>query len=291
MKKLIIFLAFCLVSIAAFAQSYVPDGRNLNFTGFVKMPDAKFKVGTVGLSGDEITAMKNLVTSFSSAIQIGTVVVLDADSVSPTSGSYTSRYDFENELPSTDFLFAIKAMGSNVKGIPVIPLLPTNYTELLDSTLMITAVSLGKSELITGVHVQAGNVTGNYVASSTGFNGVSLYYSNGTSLIKVAESANTKNNWTEQAYYGKDIPFTTPYLAAAGVWYVVIQYNMNSTTVIPKLMTTTTFNAGYAGSFHTGGLATPLILTATKSATATLQSTITISTLTGANYAFYPTLY
>lgn len=287
MKKLLFILVVLLLSSSAFSQVSAPKGvkfgkKTTNIIDSVSNVGSKVKFYRGGIVLTPYTADTGYV---------GDYTILKADSINPKAGSYTSRYDFEKENPTPDFLTALQLMGSDIKAIPIIPEMPTNYTDLIDSTLIVIAVYLPKAGTITGVHTQMGNVTGNYVASSTGFNGVSLCYSNGTALIKVAESANTKNNWTESAYFGKDIPFITPYVATAGVYYIVIQYNMNSTTVVPKLMTTVSHNGGYAGLFHTGGIATPLILTATKANVATLQSSITISTLSGSANVFYVTLY
>lgn len=265
MKRMILLMAFAIITVAAYSQSPF-------YTGVV--------VGAKNVANKKpitkITGTGNKITLFSGSTPLSIV--------NPDSVSY-------EDMPREDLLYNAQLMGSDLKAIWVVPGMPTNYTDLTDSTLIITAVRLTKSDNITGVHLQMGNVTGNFVPSSTGFNGVSLCYSNGTSLIKVAQSANTKDNWTQSAYYGKDIPFTAPYFASAGIWYIVIQYNSNSATVIPKGMTLPTINAGYAGSFHTGGIATPLIFCATKANVSTLQTSILISTLTGSNIPFAVSLY
>lgn len=290
MKKTLFIILLTILSILVQAQSYTPVSGNRKHTGTNWFTKALNIMG-VTLSGTDIASMKAVVAADENALQINTITVMKTDSVNPTAGSYTSRYDFEKENPTPDLLFLMQKLGSDLKGLPIAPSLPTTYTTMEDSVIHFTAIYIPKGGILTGVHVGMANVTGNYVASSTGFNGVVLYSSNGTTLTAVAQSANTKNNWTGNAYEGKDIPFTSPYTATAGVYYVGVYMNYITSTVVPALMSAASYNAGHASSLKTGATGSTVYVSCKKVNVATLQTTFTLSTLTGDSYALYTTVY
>lgn len=290
MKKTSLILFLALFTMVSFCQTRVNNGLIIGR----KTSSTAVKIDSVSSNGTNIKFYKGssvLNPTTADTVSFSSIGVYKADSINPTAGSYTPRYDFEYQNPMNDMLYSLKLLGSDLKGLPVNPVVPTSYTNLTDSTVLFTQIFIPRAGLITGIHTGAGNVTGNYVASSTGFNGVGLYTSNGTTLTAVAQSTNDKAHLTTPAYEGKNIPFITPYQANAGVYWVAIYYNMNSATVVPQVIATTSFYANHANLYKAVSTGSYVFVSAKKANVATFQSTFTITTLTGDNVTYFVAPY
>lgn len=103
---------------------------------------------------------------------------------------------------------------------------------LADQSLELSLICLEAGATLTGMVVPTaanGNFTGN------NNNKVGLYTSNGTTLTKVAESANNANIWKGGTNAAQLIPFTTPYVAAAGRLYGAYLYCRSAQTTAPSV--------------------------------------------------------
>lgn len=94
------------------------------------------------------------------------------------------------------------------------------------------AVYIGKAATLTGVKmftVTAGIYTAN------NFNGLGLYsYSNGVCTL-VATSGNLPNFWKGTPGALMTIPFTAPYAATPGLYFIGLQYSSSTETKAPRL--------------------------------------------------------
>jgi hypothetical protein len=87
---------------------------------------------------------------------------------------------------------------------------------------------------ITGVKFYQ-MTAGSYTADQT--NQVGLYSYSGGTLTLVASSANNANLWTGTANTYITAAFSTPYVAAAGQYFVGFVYNSSAQTVAPAIRT------------------------------------------------------
>jgi hypothetical protein len=126
---------------------------------------------------------------------------------------------------------------------------------------------------ITGVKFYQ-MTAGSYTADQT--NQVGLYSYSGGTLTLVASSANNGSLWTGTANTYITAAFSTPYVAAAGQYFVGFVYNSSAQTVAPAIRT--------AGSLDNANLQTMDFTNSAKlygRATGNaLPSTVTMSSLT-----------
>ena len=126
-------------------------------------------------------------------------------------------------LTRATWLTTIQALGSAIKCEPVCfghgSQLSTT-SGLQTQVLNFWAVYVPVATTITGVMYYITN--GNSVSTvTTGFNGMGLYTLSGTTLTRVAVTADAVANWRSGgAANTQKIPFTATYSAAAGVYYI-----------------------------------------------------------------------
>lgn len=102
---------------------------------------------------------------------------------------------------------------------------------IVDGRLYLMAMYLPVASSITGMRLCVGTA-GNFTADNN--NKVGLYTSNGTTLTKVAESANDSTIWSTASDF-KSVPFTAPYAASVGLLYGAFLYNSSAQTSAPEL--------------------------------------------------------
>lgn len=126
-------------------------------------------------------------------------------------------------LTQSTWLTTIQALGSSIKCEPVAfghGSMLTTTAALTTQVLSFWAVYVPVATTITGVMYYITN--GNSVSTvTTGFNGMGLYTLSGTTLTRVAVTADAVANWRSGgATATQKIPFTSTYSAAAGVYYI-----------------------------------------------------------------------
>ena len=145
-----------------------------------------------------------------------------------------SSFDGSADILTDVDLLAYQALGSPIKAETVGQKLfySNTATNMVDGQIKYTAVYLPRGATITGVKFYVRTV-GNYTGDNN--NRIGLYtYTNGTLNI-VASSANNATLWTSAANSIMTIPFTTPYVAVAGIYFVAYIYNQSVQTTAPGL--------------------------------------------------------
>lgn len=131
-------------------------------------------------------------------------------------------------------LLKIQALGSTIKAQSFDSEMNTTTTVrgLADGRIEFQSVYISQAATITGAWFL--QVTqGNYTADN--YNGIGLYsYSAGT-LTLVASTTNDGNIWKTAASTYASKAFSTPYSAAAGVYYVGFLYNSSAQTTAPSV--------------------------------------------------------
>ena len=153
-------------------------------------------------------------------------------------------------------------------------------TNMTDNQIKYTAVYLPKAATITGAKFYV-RVLGSYTPDQN--NRIGLYSYSGGTLTLVASCANTAALWTSGANAIQTIPFTTPYAAAAGIYYVAFLYNNSAQVTGPALGSCVALNNaamsgtayGFANSAKLHGTSTGNDIPASIAMTAITASTIT----------------
>lgn len=133
-----------------------------------------------------------------------------------------------------DEVQAYRLLGSSIVCETVgSPILQSNVsTPLVDNQLKLVAVVIPRTYTVTGVQVYV-TVNGVYTADQN--NKVGLYsYNNGT-LTLVASSTNTTTLFTLGLNTCLNIPFSSPYVATQGIYFVGILYNNSAQVTAPSL--------------------------------------------------------
>ncbi|HYH14139.1 MAG TPA: hypothetical protein VD794_02900, partial [Flavisolibacter sp.] len=113
----------------------------------------------------------------------------------------------------------MRALGSNIKAQAVYftnPHEATTNTALSDGQARLIAMHLPSAQTITGALLYTATAG---VFTADAFNGAALYRESGGVLTQVAITANDAGIWTSAGI--KEVAFTTPYAASAGVYYLV----------------------------------------------------------------------
>lgn len=189
-------------------------------------------------------------------------------------------------LTEDPIVLAQQAMGSTIKGVCVAC---RSFRDMLSQatlatgTIYITAYYLTQSATITGVKYYQ-QTQGNFTANNE--NRFGLYTYSGGVLTLVASSANNTNLWKGTAGTVVSEPFSSPYSAAAGLYFIVGIYNASGTP--PTNPATGACSAKIGVNVANGDFTNSARFTATGSAT-TLPSSITMSTTTATtlNLAFF----
>ena len=175
---------------------------------------------------------------------------------------------------------AMIAMGSPIKawtvGMPYMPFSTYAADPMTNSAMWITAVYLDAPATITGAKVFLG-LQGAYTASN--YNGIGLYSVSGGTLTLVASSTNDGNIWKAASTTIVSKAFTSPYVAAAGVYYVATMYNRSAETTAPKL---TALGTSFLADLNSSNFTNSLFIQGVFTSGAALPSTITASAVSSA---------
>jgi hypothetical protein len=161
-----------------------------------------------------------------------------------------TQAQFEDLIDSTLFpgdqdtvLLTLQALGSAIiaqtVGVPSPSWITTSVT-LSTNVQHFTPVYLAKAATITGVKFFQ-IVSGVFTAGTS--NAIILYSYSGGTLTRQATSANDANIWKGTSSEWQTVAFTTPYVAAAGLYYVGYIYGSAGTTSAPTIGSVTTSNA------------------------------------------------
>ena len=135
-----------------------------------------------------------------------------------------------------DFLKAMTLLGGDAIAYPVSSSYTENHATLLDNFTILSAVYINTSQVVTGIKVMS-FTQGNFTADN--FNGAGLYSLSGTVITKVAESANDANYFKAAPGSVVTIPFTSPYSATAGIYFIAYLHNRSAVVAAPELISYT----------------------------------------------------
>lgn len=145
-------------------------------------------------------------------------------------------FDGSSDIVTDMDVLAYAALGSPIKAETVGQKLQfaNVATNMVDGQIKYTAIYLPKAATLTGVKFYVRTV-GSYTADNN--NRVGLYSYNGTNgnLTLVASSANSAALWTSGANAIMTVPFSTPYVATAGIYVVGYIYNSSAQVTAPAL--------------------------------------------------------
>jgi len=250
MKKIII-LTVLLLSFVCVSAQYS--------TTFTKPIKVENKV----LSGTKIDGYDATKTKVDGAVSADTYYPLKSDTINPNSGSYTSRYDFENESTNSELYKAYKESGANISPLqPMFPVVNVGGSALVDSRLYVYKYKTKLKTTITGFSLIL-STAGSYVGD--GYNGILLgRYSNDTIYI-IGQTANSATFWQISANAVTQKPLTAPVTIYPGEYAIMPLYNNSSQTTAPaieasycsSLAKIFTFTGGWRISSYINGVSTP----------------------------------
>lgn len=127
----------------------------------------------------------------------------------------------------------LRAMGNDIIALPLAhSVLNSTTITLSDRNTFFVAFYLPEQTVLTGVAFIVSR-TGDFTAAD--FNGVALYTVNEDTATVAALSANDGDIWRQAQYTRVSVQFTSPYTAAAGIYYVGIMYNQSAETTAPMI--------------------------------------------------------
>ena len=161
----------------------------------------------------------------------------------------------------------LQGLGSEIKAQTFNAVEATTTTGLVDGTARFNPVYLAKGQTITGVEYYQ---TTQGVYTSDNNNQVALYTVKAATgvLTRVAISNNDGTNiWKQAANVTYKVPFSSPYVATAGVYYIGFLYNSSAQSTQPFILAKSAApNLAQAALDNTGSL--------TKSMTAFAQTAL-----------------
>jgi len=155
-------------------------------------------------------------------------------------------------------------------------------TALTDGQVWVGAIEV-PTATITGV-VFYSSTAGNFTADNE--NAVALYSFSGSTLTRVAISANDGNNWKQAGASMRTIAFTGTYAATKGIYYVALIYNNSAQVTAPNIGSTAIGSANHNVADITANVKMFGVLSSTA-----LASSINMSSLSGSAVKFYLALY
>jgi len=177
----------------------------------------------------------------------------------------------------------LQASGADIKALPISATqVATAYKELADGTAYYTLFYLPLSDTITGVKFIQ-RTQGGYTAADSNY--VALYSVSGTTYTKVATSISNGNLWKGTSYSLQTVPFTSAYVATAGLYMVGFTYNQSAQTTAPSIYSWN--GVGAISQLITGGHK----LTGTVAAQANLPASETAGDITGGDQVYGVWLY
>jgi len=177
-----------------------------------------------------------------------------------------------------------RALGSDVKAQRFNRTLVTRTSGIGDGTLHMAAIWLDNPATLTGIRYYHGT-QGVYTADN--YNGVGLYTYSGGTLTRVASSTDDGDIWKASAEM-KTVPFSSPYVASAGLYYVAFLYNSSAQTTAPTLGASP---AGVSLVMVAGAYTNSAKLTGQRTSQDTLPSSMDMADLSANNVSFWAELY
>ena len=256
-------------------------------TALTMNPGLKTVRGNVtSMQADSVVGWVFEAVSNAWCIFINQAVAAGATAWGQITGTLSNQADLQAALTAklsdnTDIL-AYAALGGNFLAETVGQRLSLANvsTNMTDNQIKYTAVYLPKAATITGAKFYV-RVLGSYTPDQN--NRIGLYSYSGGTLTLVASCANTAALWTSGANAIQTIPFTTPYAAAAGIYYVAFLYNNSAQVTGPALGSCVALNNaamsgtayGFTNSAKLHGTSTGNDIPASIAMTAITASTIT----------------
>jgi hypothetical protein len=225
----------------------------------------------------DTTSLSNRINTKQATLVSGTnIKTINGESLLGSSDIVISGGSGIDDNPEIKLL---QGLGSQIKAQTFNAVEATTTTGLVDGTARFNPVYLAKGQTITGVEYYQ---TTQGVYTSDNNNQVALYTVNAATgvLTRVAVSNNDGTNiWKQAANVTYKVPFSSPYVATAGVYYIGLLYNTSAQSTQPFILAKSAANnPAQAALDNTGSL--------TKSMTAfaqtALATTYTASGLTTA---------
>jgi len=132
------------------------------------------------------------------------------------------------------FVNGLSLCGSTIKASVIASYASqgTLNTSLTDGTRYYQRIYVDKETTLTGVAYTL-NTQGAFTGDNV--NGIALYSGTGATMTRVAITANDANIWKTNANTAATIAFTSPYVAAKGVYTLVLLYNTSTATTTPVI--------------------------------------------------------
>ena len=212
-----------------------------------------------GGGSTDTTSLSNRINTKQATLVSGTnIKTINGESLLGSTDIVISGGSGVDDNPSIKLL---QGLGSLIKAQTFNALEATTATGLVDGTARFIPVYLAKAQTLTGVQYYQ-TVQGSYIADNN--NQVALYTVNASTgvLTRVAISANDGTNiWKQAANVTYKVPFSSTYVAAAGVYYIGLLYNSSEQTTAPTILARTAgTNAAQAALDNTGSLTTSMTL-------------------------------
>lgn len=170
----------------------------------------------------------------------------------------------------------LQALGSTIKGVTIgiTYTLQGNYGIALENTAVVmSAIYIGAPTTLNGVKTIM-KTQGAYTAS--GYNGVGIYSVSGGTLSLVASSADDGNIWKAGSGNVITKAFSSPYVAAPGVYYAALIYNRSAETTPPQIAHVST---AYVPMLNTNEFTNGRFICAKYYPGVAFQSTVSASTI------------
>lgn len=204
---------------------------------------------SAGIAGalSDGTGSGSLVFATSPTFITPTLGVASATSVSVVDSAYSSAWDGSTLVPTRNAVYdanfydddlerTLTGLGSTILfiggkvGWPAAT--ASTGISLANNVARYMVVYINRNITITGVKwFQISQ--GSYTANNNNY--VALYSYSGGTMTQVAISANNASLWTVAATTMGSAPFTSPYAATPGVYFIGILYNESAQTTAPSI--------------------------------------------------------
>lgn len=211
---------------------------------------------------------------------------IEDGSITPAKLDSAVSTDIANGLINDNNLRILRAIGSNVKGLPfgsLVPIASLSFA-LGDGYAYFSPIYIPTSATITGLRMMQ-FTNGDYTADNT--NQVGLYTFSAGTATKVAESSNNGNLWKAGANNYINADLSSPYSASAGCYYVGIMYNSSAQVTQPRIAVGGTFLTSGISTFGTTGVR----LSWNQGPNTSLQSTYSVTTAFNNSSIFWVVAY
>lgn len=161
-----------------------------------------------------------------------------ADSTGHAQGNYLPRYSAEQLITNmagwgADIAEALRAFGGKIIAAPIFCDMDASTSLVLqDSDMFVVAIYLPRDTTLTGVRFSNAQ-NASYTADAN--NRIGLYKVSGTTATLVASTPNDADTWTGAQYAWVDKPFSSPYQATKGAYYIGLLYNSSAQTQAPSI--------------------------------------------------------